>query len=120
MDETDLANREKSEKEASNRTDDWGTVDIFRIFFRIKIHGKSISSASLDIEFNALKEQIFLMKGNELERREISDKKRSNYILYCAIGDIFRNFVLIKMHWKRIVNAWLNAEFNGPQGSVIR
>ena len=46
-------------------------------------------------------------------------KKRSNHTDDCAIRHIFPNFVLIKMHWKTIVNESLNAEFNGPQGSSI-
>ena len=43
--------------------------------------------------------------------REKFEKKRSNHTDDCAIRHIFPNFVLIKMHWKRIVNA----EFNGSQ-----
>ena len=48
------------------------------------------------------------------------EKIRSNHTDDGAIWHIFPNFVRIKMHWKRIVNASLNGEFNGPQGSVIR
>ena len=74
-----------------------------------------ILNASLDAEFNILKQYVPL-----IERTDFKNRIKSNPTDYCEIPHIFRIFFLIKIHWKNTLNASLNAEFNAAQLSVIR
>ena len=78
-----------------------------------------ILNASLDAEFNILKQYVPLIEWTDFKNR-IKSEKKSNHTDYCEIPHIFRIFFLIKIHWKNTLNASLNAEFNAVQLSVIR
>ena len=117
---TELESREKSDKKRSNHIDYCAIRDIYGNVVDIKIRWRRRENTSLDAEFNALQKYVVVIEEVDLQMCEKFEKKRWNHTDDCAIHHIFPNFVLIKMHWKRIVNASLNAEFNGLQGSVIR
>ena len=103
-------------KNTSIHTDSNANSYIFRIFVDIKIHCKSIWNASLDAQYNALKEYVLLIEGTHMQKPE---KKRLNNTDFCAIAHILPLFFSGKIHSKNTLNASLNAEFNAPKEYVV-